>query len=134
MFVLDGRLAADTVVVGDLALCRVLLMKNRLWPWLILVPTLAGLREVHELGPKDRACLIEEAALASEVLERLHAPDKLNVAAIGNLVPQFHLHVVARRVGDAAWPNPVWGSGRHEPYDPGTLDVETVRLRTALGL
>ncbi|HSK41676.1 MAG TPA: HIT domain-containing protein, partial [Arenibaculum sp.] len=77
MFVLDGRLAADTAVIGDLALCRVLLMKNRLWPWLILVPTLEGLREIHELDPKDRACLIEEAALASRVLERLHAPDKL---------------------------------------------------------
>jgi diadenosine tetraphosphate (Ap4A) HIT family hydrolase len=107
-------------------------MDNRAWPWVILVPRRAGLREIHELSPADRATLVEEVALASSALERLYAPDKLNVAAIGNLVPQLHVHVVARRRDDPAWPDPVWGSGLGGRYDPAARDAEVGRLRMAL--
>jgi diadenosine tetraphosphate (Ap4A) HIT family hydrolase len=134
MFVLNDRLAADTVTLGSLSLCRVLLMANRAWPWLILVPERPGIREIHELVPEDRARLVEEIARASRVMDRLHAPDKLNVAALGNVVPQLHVHVVARRIGDPAWPGPVWGSGVHEPYLPDALAAEAARHASALGL
>ncbi|HEV7367858.1 HIT family protein [Arenibaculum sp.] len=134
MFVLNERLAADTVTIGALALCRVLMMANRAWPWLVLVPQRPGIREIHELGREDRALLVEEVAQASLAMERLHAPDKLNVGALGNVVPQLHLHVVARRVGDPAWPGPVWGSGVHEPFPPEALAAEAARFAAALGL
>jgi diadenosine tetraphosphate (Ap4A) HIT family hydrolase len=131
MFVLHDRLAADTAPVRALTLCEALLMDNRAWPWLILVPRRPGLREVHHLPAEERALLVEEVALASRVAERLYAPDKLNVAAIGNVVPQLHVHVVARRVGDPAWPNPVWGSGLGGRYDPAARAAEVERLRAA---
>lgn len=134
MFVLNDRLAADAVTLGSLALCRVLMMANRAWPWLILVPERPGIREIHDLDREDRARLVEEIAQASRAMEQLHAPDKLNVAALGNVVPQLHVHVVARRIGDPAWPGPVWGSGVHEPYPPGALSVEAARHASALGL
>lgn len=110
-FALHPRLAADTVEVTRLLLCRVLLMKDRRFPWLLLVPERDGVREIAELPPVDRAELIEEIARASDVLTRLFQPDKLNVGALGNVVPQLHVHVLARFSTDPAWPGPVWGSG-----------------------
>jgi diadenosine tetraphosphate (Ap4A) HIT family hydrolase len=120
-FALQPRLAADTVEVTRLPLCRVLLMKDRRFPWLILVPEREGAREIAELPPADRAELIEEIARASDVLTRLFQPDKLNVGALGNVVPQLHVHVVARFSSDPAWPGPVWGSGPAVPYAEGEL-------------
>jgi diadenosine tetraphosphate (Ap4A) HIT family hydrolase len=133
MFALQDRLAADTIPVRPLTLCQVLLMKNRLWPWLILVPARADVTELHQLDRDDRATLIEEIARVSAVLEAEFRPDKLNVAAIGNIVSQLHIHIVARRRDDPAWPNLVWGSGLGESYDPSDLDAMVERLRTALG-
>jgi diadenosine tetraphosphate (Ap4A) HIT family hydrolase len=132
MFKLNERLAADTVLIRPLTLCQVLCMNNRIWPWLILVPARPDVTEIHHLPSSDRALLMEEVAQASSVVEALFRPDKLNVAAIGNVVPQLHVHIVARRRDDPAWPNPVWGSGIGEPYDPAELDAQVKRLRDAL--
>ena len=130
-FTLHPTLARDTVEVARLPLCRVLLMKDRRFPWLILVPERESVREIHELPPADRQALIEEIARASEVLTRLFQPDKLNIGALGNIVPQLHVHLVARTTTDPAWPGPVWGSGPAEAYTAGEL--EEVRGRIAEG-
>ena len=109
MFKLNERLAGDTVLVRPLTLCQVLCMNNRVWPWLILVPARPDVTELHHLSAPDRALLIEEVAQVSAAVETLFRPDKLNVAAIGNVVPQLHVHIIARRKTDAAWPRPIWG-------------------------
>ena len=131
-FTLHPTLARDTVEVTRLPLCRLLLMKDRRFPWLILVPELEAVREIHELPAADRAVLIEEIAKVSEVMERLFQPDKINVGALGNVVPQLHVHVVARFAADPAWPGPVWGSGPAEPYADGALEELRARLESAL--
>lgn len=133
-FVLDPRLAADTLMVGDLPLSRVLLMNDSRFPWLILVPRRGGLSELHDLSPHERAALIEEAALAGEKLKSLTIATKINTGALGNIVPQLHIHVVARLKGDAAWPGPVWGVGKAEPYPPEAAKEQVRALAAALGL
>src|SRR5215468_10767369 len=107
-FTLHERLAADTVEIARWPLSLVLLMNAQQWPWLILVPQRRGLRDFHHLALADHAQLMSEIAQASQVLERLFQPDKINVAALGNIVPQLHIHVVCRHVSDPAWPRPVW--------------------------
>src|SRR5215210_4239527 len=121
-FTLHPTLARDTLEVTRLPLCRVLLMNDSRFPWLILVPERDSVREIHELPPADRATLIEEITQASEVLSRLFRPEKLNVGALGNIVPQLHIHIVARTAADPAWPGPVWGSGAAEPYTEEELE------------
>jgi diadenosine tetraphosphate (Ap4A) HIT family hydrolase len=130
-FALHPTLARDTVEVARLPLCRVLLMTDRRFPWLILAPEREGVREIHELTPADRAALIEEIARAGQALSRLFRPDKLNVGALGNVVPQLHVHVVARFDGDPAWPGPVWGSGAAEAYPEAELEELRERLAAA---
>lgn len=115
-FSLDSRLAADTVPVGDLALCAVLLMDDARFPWFILVPRRAGLTEIVDLAPEEAQALMEEIRLACGVVRALCDPDKLNVAALGNVVAQLHVHVIGRFRSDPAWPNPVWGAGTRTPY------------------
>jgi diadenosine tetraphosphate (Ap4A) HIT family hydrolase len=115
-FALDARLAADTFPVGDLALSRLLLMDDARFCWLILVPRQGNLSELVDLDAHGRAALMEEIAWVSEVLRDLPGVDKINVGALGNLVRQLHIHVVARRIGDAAWPGPVWGAGAPRRY------------------
>jgi diadenosine tetraphosphate (Ap4A) HIT family hydrolase len=122
---LHPTLAQDTVEVTRLSLCRVLLMKDSRFPWLILVPERDGVREIHDLTSADRAILIEEIAQASLILERLFRPYKLNVGSLGNVVPQLHIHVVARTADDPAWPGPVWGSGSTVAY--GKAELEELR-------
>jgi diadenosine tetraphosphate (Ap4A) HIT family hydrolase len=131
-FALHPTLARDTVEVTRLALCRVLLMRDRRFLWLILVPEREAVREIHELSPEDRAVLIEEIARAGEALQRLFRPDKVNVGALGNVVPQLHLHVVARFATDAAWPGPVWGSGVAAAYPDEEIAELRERLTAAL--
>lgn len=125
MFDLHPQLAADTAKVADLRLCRVLLMKDARYPWLILVPRKSDLTEIHQLPSKERALLMEEIAFCAQTLETLFAPDKINIGALGNLVPQLHIHVIGRRTDDPAWPGPVWGVGSAVPYEPE--DFKTVR-------
>ncbi|HEY8566027.1 MAG TPA: HIT domain-containing protein [Beijerinckiaceae bacterium] len=117
-FALDPRLAADTIPVGDLALCSVLLMDDARFPWLILVPRLPDIAEITDLSEADAARLMSEIRLATGVMLDLAKPDKVNVGALGNVVSQLHVHVVGRFRSDPAWPGPVWGFGTRQPYPP----------------
>lgn len=131
-FSLDARLAEGTRPVADLTLCRVLLARDARFPWLILVPGRAGLRELTDLDEAGATALMREIRHASRALSEAVSPDKLNVAALGNQVPQLHVHVIARFTGDAAWPGPVWGAGEASPYAPGAAETLTERLRVTL--
>lgn len=133
-FQLDQRLAGDTFLVGEFPLCRVLLMNDARYTWLILVPRRAGLAELIELNGADRAQATAEMDKAARALKELTNCDKLNVGALGNVVRQLHIHVLARLEGDAAWPGPVWGKGPAEPYAPDAAELLLARLRAALGL
>lgn len=115
-FHLDPRIAADTLEAADWPLNTVRLMNDRQFVWLILVPKRPGLAEIHDLAPADLALLGTETARAARALAAAVRPDKINVGALGNIVRQLHVHVVARRTTDAAWPGPVWGSGAPVPY------------------
>lgn len=117
-FVLHPRLDADCHVLGDLEVSRVLLMDDGRFPWCILVPRRNGLEGLHDLPADWRAPLLDEIARVSAAILEHCASERINVAALGNLVPQLHVHVVGRRAGDAAWPGPVWGHGSAEPYAP----------------
>src|SRR2546423_12156095 len=121
-FALHPQLEADTALITEWPLCRVLLMNDARFAWVILVPRQANIIEVHDLNDSDSAALMREIVRTSKSLEhwaQTHGGcDKINVAMIGNIVPQLHIHIVARRKSDAAWPNPVWGRGepvRHAP-------------------
>ena len=116
-FALDPRLAANTHVVADWPVSRVLLMDDARFPWLILVPRLPEARELHALPEPVRAEVFGEVVRAAVALERATGAHKMNVAALGNVVPQLHVHVVARETGDAAWPGPVWGVEGREPRE-----------------
>jgi diadenosine tetraphosphate (Ap4A) HIT family hydrolase len=131
-FSLHPRLLADTMYVADWALSRVLAMNDARYPWLILVPRREGATEISDLDVADRALLIEEIARASDGLKTLAHAAKINVGALGNLVPQLHVHVVARSPGDAAWPGPVWGQGEARPYESRTRDDFVNQLVNAL--
>ena len=131
-FTLHRQLAADTVAVAQWPLCHVLLMNDRRYPWLILVPEQANMRDMHDLDPSDQAVLMTEIDRASRALVSLFGPDKINVGALGNMVPQLHIHVIARFRSDDAWPGPVWGAHPAQAYAPGDLDQATTALRTAL--
>jgi diadenosine tetraphosphate (Ap4A) HIT family hydrolase len=131
-FYLHERLAADTTPVMDWALSRVLLMNDARYPWLILVPRRAELSEVHDLKHAERMVLIEEINRASIGLKTLTNAVKINVGALGNKVAQLHIHVVARKPGDAAWPGPVWGSGPAAVYEQGVKDALIGKLREKL--
>jgi diadenosine tetraphosphate (Ap4A) HIT family hydrolase len=133
-FTLDARLAGDTLVVGDLPLSRVLLMRDARSPWLVLVPRKADRIEVSDLDADDQARLWQEASLAGTALRAVAPCEKLNIGALGNIVRQLHVHVVARNAGDAAWPGPVWGFGQAEDYPPGEAERRIEALREALGL
>ena len=116
MFELDPRLQRDTVWLGYFPLCRLLLMNDRSYPWFILVPKRDGIRELHHLTAEDQQQLWQESAELSGWVEQSFRYDKLNVAALGNIVSQLHLHHVARCVSDPAWPGPVWGAQPAVPY------------------
>lgn len=133
-FELHPTLASDTLVLGDMALSRVLLMNDARFPWLILVPRKAGLRELYELSTADAAELFTEINAVSRALGSFEPVDKLNVGALGNRVPQLHIHIVARHAGDPAWPGPVWGFGTTERYHPDMLKVRALHLRELLRL
>lgn len=115
MFQLHERLARDTFPVTDLGLCTVRLMDNKLFPWLILVPQVAGVREWIDLSREQQHQLSDEIAICSHIFQALVTPEKLNIGALGNQVPQLHIHLIARYKADKAWPNPVWG-GPAESY------------------
>lgn len=130
-FELDPRLAHDTAFIADWPLCRVLLMDDARFPWLVLVPRRAALVELDDLDEADDARLVHEIRRAMKALRDVAGCDKLNVGALGNIVRQLHVHVVARRGGDAAWPGPVWGHGPARSYTPEARDGLIARLRPA---
>ncbi|TAN55562.1 MAG: HIT family protein [Magnetospirillum sp.] len=132
MFALHPRLAADTVTLADWPLCRVLLMNDSNYPWLILVPRRAGVSEITDLAAGDQPVLMAEIARASARLRTLTSPDRINVAALGNMVPQLHVHVIARFTTDAAWPRPVWGVVANAPYAPEALERRVAELWATL--
>ncbi|MCM2263874.1 MAG: HIT domain-containing protein [Desulfuromonadales bacterium] len=128
MFALDPHLQRDTIVLGRFSLSLLLLMNDRTYPWLILVPQRPDLREIFELTPVDRQQLLDESCHLAETLAALFSPDKLNIAALGNLVPQLHLHHVVRYRNDPAWPAPVWGKAPAVPYRPEQIASFRTRL------
>jgi diadenosine tetraphosphate (Ap4A) HIT family hydrolase len=129
MFELHPQLAADTVPVADWTLSRVLLINDATYPWLVLVPARTGLRNFDDLSPADMALASGEIVAASRALKSLYSPAKINVAALGNMVPQLHIHVIARFEDDAAWPKPVWGVAPAQPYAPDALSARLSELR-----
>lgn len=131
-FSLHAQLAADTISVGDMPLCRLLLMNDAQYPWCILVPRIAGAKELHRLDDADQLQVLRESVALSRAMEAVFQPHKMNLAALGNMVPQLHLHHIARYRGDPAWPAPVWGRHPARPYAPDAADESIRRLRQAL--
>lgn len=128
MFVLDPRLLQDTLPIGDSPLCTLLLSNDSNYPWFILVPKRPGISEVFQLSEAEQAQLWKETTYLSAVLDRAFKADKMNVAALGNVVNQLHMHVIVRLKSDAAWPAPVWGKHPAKPYSP----EEVARIRSQL--
>ena len=116
-FKLDPRLAKDCIEITDLDLSRILLMNDIRYPWILLVPRRKSIREIHHLTPEDQKYLFIEITKSAEFLEREFQPSKINIGAIGNIVPQLHIHIIARNINDPAWPNPVWGHSPPVNYD-----------------
>jgi diadenosine tetraphosphate (Ap4A) HIT family hydrolase len=131
MFTLHPRLAEDTIIVAEWPLSLVLLAKDANYPWCILVPKRENVKDIHHLNTEDRAQLLAESCRLSELMEEIFQPIKMNVAALGNMVPQLHLHHVARFDTDAAWPNPIWGAVKAVAYDENSLNERLAALRKA---
>lgn len=132
MFTLDSRLESDTIKIGSFPLSLVLLSKDANYPWCILVPQREGVREIHHLSSVDQQQLMKESCLLAEQMERLFQPTKMNVAALGNMVPQLHVHHVARFAEDKAWPGPIWGCVPTQVYDEEVLNKRIEQLKDAL--
>ena len=126
---IHSQLKKDCVVLGRLPLCHLLLMNDRSYPWFILVPARIEIREIYQLETGDRRQLMDESCELSEFLIGAYAGDKLNIAALGNQVPQLHLHHIVRYVSDVAWPAPIWGRTVPHPYSPSAID----EIRTLVG-
>ncbi len=131
-FELHPRLFADTLPIGDAALSRLLLMNDARYPWVILVPRREAVREIYLLSAGDQQLLWQESAAVSQALMQACPGDKLNVAALGNMVPQLHLHHIVRRHDDPAWPAPVWGHSPAIPYSPDAARQRVSAIRAAM--
>ena len=130
---LHPRLAADTIALAEWPLCRVRLMNDQRFPWIVLIPRAPSAQEIHDLSAAQRTQLVEEIARASAALSAGFSAHKINVGSLGNIVPQLHVHVVARFEQDPAWPGPVWGHGQPTPYDWSSLSAITRKLQPHLG-
>ena len=131
-FELDRRLESSTTPVMWLSLCELRLVDDRRWPWLMLVPQRPNAVELHDLTPLDQTMLVFEANLVSQVLKDLTGCHKINTGALGNVVPQLHMHVIARNQGDPGWPGPVWGFGEREPYRAEDRHGFAEKIRNAM--
>ena len=131
-FSLDARLEADSDQLIWLGLCELRVMNDRRWPWLILVPQRSGIEEIHDLTPLDQAMLTFETNMVAQAVKRVTGCAKINSGALGNIVRQLHVHVIARNEGDPGWPGPVWGHGEREPYRREDLHGLVDRIRSAL--
>jgi diadenosine tetraphosphate (Ap4A) HIT family hydrolase len=130
MFILHPQLQQDCIELGRFELCRLLLLNDTRYPWCILVPQRDGIREIHELSPDDQHRLLEESVRLGRFLSEEFEAHKLNVAALGNLVPQLHVHHIVRYRNDPTWPRPVWGLGEAVPYSPEGLEEMRARFRS----
>ena len=133
-FSLHRQLAADSHTVGDLPLSRVLIIKDANFPWVLLVPRRSAVSEIIDLAPAEQTALMGEIARTGAALKEITACDKLNIAALGNVVPQLHVHLIARSKTDPTWPHPVWGRLKPKAYDARTLDQFTKLLARALNI
>jgi diadenosine tetraphosphate (Ap4A) HIT family hydrolase len=131
-FELHPRLAQDSVAVGAGPLSRIRLIRDARYPWVVLIPNRASIREIHALDPTDQQTLMGEISRVGACMEVLFEADKVNVAALGNLVPQLHVHVVARTTTDDAWPGAIWGAHPPRPYGSDALKQRVRALQTAL--
>lgn len=134
---IDPRLTASSLPVCDLPLCHIRLQDDARWSWLVLIPRVAGVTEIEQLSPEDRFRLVEEAVRAGAAVRAVGeatglAVQKLNVGALGNVVPQLHVHVLGRRDGDPAWPGPVWGFGEARPYSSEKAAAAIAAARAVL--
>ncbi len=130
---LHTQLQKDTYRIGGLALCDIFLMDNALFPWIILVPRVDGARELTDLKSSQQHLLMDEITHVSAAMQQHFQADKMNVATLGNIVPQLHIHIIARHASDSAWPNPVWGRGRKH-YLQHQRDAIIHDIRNAIGL
>jgi len=133
-FKLDPQLKQDTVLVADWHLCQVRLMNDSRYPWVILIPKVEDVSEIHQLADEQQQLLLGESVRLSKALEQLFAPHKLNVAALGNMVRQLHIHHIVRFEDDASFPRPVWGVGDAVPYEAEALNETVNGLQIALDL
>ena len=131
-FALHPDIIRDTVEVARLPLCRVALMNDSTYPWLVLSPMLPGLRDFHDVPAPHHGTLMGEITRASRALQQVYAPDKINVAALGNVTPQLHIHIIARFASDPAWAKPVWGVVPMKPYEPAAMGETIAKIRAAL--
>ena len=131
-FTLHPKLAADCEPLADLPLCAALLMRDHRFPWLILVPRLENLRDLHDLPSEHAPALFQEIGTASRALQSTFAAEKINVAALGNQVPQLHIHVIARYANDVAWPGPAWNAGPVADVDLAVVEQRAGALQEAL--
>lgn len=131
-FALDPRLAADTRLVVSLSLCDVLLTDDARYAWLVLVPRRRAMTEVTELSDQDQATLWREVSHVAVALRAAVPCEKINIGALGNIVRQLHVHVIARNTGDAAWPGPVWGHGKATAYASSRREALIAQLRKML--
>ena len=130
-FILSKRIEADSAFITDLDLCQVRLINNVTFPWVILVPRQNDIKETIDLSAEDQQQLMVEIATMSKVMKAIYSPDKLNIAALGNMVPQLHVHVIARFKGDEAWPAPIWGKGG-DHYDDKVMESTINKIKEAL--
>jgi len=133
MFVLDERLQNDTILIGRLPLCQVLLMNDKRYPWVILVPARNDVFETYHMSESDRTQLMKESAMVTEKMADHYSSKSMNVAALGNVVPQFHMHHVVRKEDDPAWPGPVWGHSPAEAYSADELEARVKELQSLFG-
>lgn len=131
MFELDKRLQRDTVAVGDFELCRLLIHRDARFPWFILVPRRESVFEIYQLSEEERLQMLAESCRLAETLVDVFSPDKINIATLGNQVPQLHQHHIARFTTDIAWPNPVWGTPPEE-YPAGKLQERMESITSVL--
>lgn len=134
MFKLHPVLEKDSIRIGRFGLCQIRLINDCNYPWVLLVPEREDITEIHQLSIEDRSLLAEESAFLSAVLAELFQADKMNVAAIGNLVPQLHLHHIVRYKTDPAWPAPIWGKWPMKPYTDRLLEETADKVAAALQL
>ena len=132
MFILDKRLQKDTLLVGRFELCLLLLHRDSNYPWFILVPQREGASEIYHLSPPEQQLLLTESELVARALTSLFAPDKLNIAMLGNIVAQLHIHHVARFKNDLSWPGPIWGAVPAGEYAIDILAGRVEAMRQAL--